>query len=93
MTSYVTYDQYTGGGLTKLGTISSPYSSSIDVDSEFEDGSLQANALSAGSITAQTTVGDRAGGFILIDGLHRRIIVNDGKNDRILIGYQANGFN
>jgi hypothetical protein len=29
---------------------------------------------------------------IIIDGENRRIIINDGTNDRVLIGFQQDGF-
>lgn len=29
---------------------------------------------------------------VLIDGVNKRILINDGTNDRILIGYQSGGF-
>ena len=31
-------------------------------------------------------------GTIVIDGINNRIVINDGTNDRVLIGYQLNGF-
>lgn len=29
---------------------------------------------------------------VIIDGANRRILISDGTNDRVLIGYQKNGF-
>lgn len=29
---------------------------------------------------------------VKIDGVNKRIIINDGTNDRVIIGYQSNGF-
>lgn len=31
-------------------------------------------------------------GNVKIDGVNKRIIINDGTNDRVLLGYQASGF-
>lgn len=31
-------------------------------------------------------------GNVLIDGVNKRILINDGTNDRILLGYQSGGF-
>lgn len=52
-----------------------------------------ADALLKGT-TSQTLTGDFALGDtnIKIDGANKRIIINDGTNDRILIGYQSGGF-
>lgn len=46
------------------------------------------------SATAQNLTGDvQVGtGNVKIDGANKRIIINDGSNDRILIGYQSGGF-
>ena len=48
-------------------------------------GTIQAGTLIAGA----TQVGSSS---VLIDGANGRIVVNDGTNDRILMGYQLNGF-
>lgn len=48
-------------------------------------GTLQTGTLISGSVI----VGDNS---VIIDGENRRIIVNDGVNDRILIGKQIGGF-
>lgn len=48
-------------------------------------GSVQAGSV----ITGAVTVGDNA---VIIDGEDRTIIVNDGTNDRVLIGRQEGGF-
>jgi len=51
------------------------------------------NALTKGG-TSQALTGDinLNDANIKIDGANKRIIINDGTNDRILIGYQAGGF-
>lgn len=48
-------------------------------------GTIQGESLLAGLIA----VGNNN---VIIDGENKRIIINDGTNDRILIGYQKNGF-
>jgi hypothetical protein len=47
------------------------------------------NKITTGTLTVAMNVGD---GNVVIDGENKRIIINDGTNDRILIGYQENGF-
>lgn len=44
--------------------------------------------------TSQALAGDIqvGNGNVKIDGANKRIIINDGSNDRILIGYQSGGF-
>jgi hypothetical protein len=38
-------------------------------------------------------LGDKGdGGSVKLEGTNNRIIINDGTNDRILIGYQSGGF-
>ena len=51
---------------------------------------LAAGKLTAGTITVAVGVGDVA--RVKIDGANNRIIINDGIDDRILIGYQSGGF-
>lgn len=48
-------------------------------------GSIQSGSL----ITGEVVVGNNS---VLIDGTNKRIIVNDGTYDRVLIGFQENGF-
>lgn len=50
-------------------------------------GTIAANSLIAGRTDIGTT-----GGNVYIDGNNNRIIISDGTNDRILIGYQSSGF-
>ena len=52
------------------------------------------NDVSAGKFTAGTLAALVALGVsnILIDGVNKRIIINDGTNDRVLIGYYASLF-
>lgn len=56
-------------------------------------GTISANALGSSTVTSQLTVGttDTAGGTT-IDGVNNRIIINDGTNPRILIGYLQGAF-
>lgn len=51
--------------------------------------SITADKINAGTINSQLFVG---GSSIYIDGSARRIIVNDGTTDRILIGYGSGLF-
>ncbi len=48
-------------------------------------GTLQAGSVIAGEVV----VGDNS---LILDGANRRIIVNDGDKDRVLIGFQKDGF-
>lgn len=52
---------------------------------------LDAVAVNTGTLTVDeyVSVGDTS---VKIDGANKRIIVNDGSDDRILIGYQSGGF-
>lgn len=54
--------------------------------------SLSADKITTGDLTVQVDVGTAGSGYVRIDGANTRILVNDGTNDRILIGYQASGF-
>lgn len=51
--------------------------------------SLAADKILAGTVTIALGIG---GPNVTIDGGNNRIIVNDGDDDRILIGKQENGF-
>lgn len=53
---------------------------------------LPRNMSSAGMLPGTTVL--RIGGDenVLIDGANRRIIISDGTNDRVLIGWQESGF-
>lgn len=46
----------------------------------------------AGGTLGDGTVINLGSKYIKIDGKNRRIIINDGTYDRVLIGYQKNGF-
>jgi len=48
-------------------------------------GEIRAGSLVSGKVI----VGNNS---VIVDGENKRIIVNDGTNDRVLIGYQENGF-
>jgi len=52
-------------------------------------GTLTANKISAGTITVAMELGT---GNIILDGANKQILINDGTNDRVLIGYQSGGF-
>jgi hypothetical protein len=52
-------------------------------------GTIQANSVVGGSVRVGTGSGSAG---VFIDGGNKRIIVNDGTYDRVLIGYQSGGF-
>lgn len=82
-----------GALVATLATISG-YASDSDLTTlEGTVTDLAGNALVKDSITqilaGKIIVGDSK---ITIDGVNKRIIINDGTYDRILIGYQSGGF-
>lgn len=52
-------------------------------------GTLTFNQISGGTINVLATIGTAN---IKLDGANNRILINDGLNDRVLIGYQLGGF-
>jgi len=52
-------------------------------------GSMAAGKLLTGTLTVAVDVGE---GNVKIDGANKRILINDGTDDRILMGYQSGGF-
>lgn len=66
--------------IAKMGTITADL---------ITGGTIDTSLLGAGTINVAINVGD---GNVKIDGANKRIIINDGSNDRILIGYQSGGF-
>lgn len=50
---------------------------------------VAAGKITTGTITVAVNVGE---GNIKLDGANKRITINDGTNDRILIGYHSGGF-
>jgi hypothetical protein len=54
--------------------------------------SLSANKILAGELIVPVDLGTLGSGYIRLDGENNRIIINDGTNDIILLGYQAGGF-
>lgn len=48
--------------------------------------SLSANKITAGDIIVAVDIGNPASGFVRLDGVNNRIIVNDGTTNRIVIG-------
>lgn len=68
-----------------------------DFDSEYERNivtnskvaSIVADKIAAGTVNVQVGIGE---GNILLDGENNYILINDGTDDRILIGKQENGF-
>lgn len=51
--------------------------------------SISADKLSAGTVVVAIDIGN---GNISLDGENNRIIINDGTDDRVLLGYQSGGF-
>lgn len=75
------------GNVVATSATFAAYASQSDL-SDLEDEAL----LKAG--TSQALTGDiQVGvGNVKIDGANKRILINDGSDDRILIGYQSGGF-
>lgn len=59
------------------------------LDGDSGDASFAGEIKSGSLVSGQVVVGNNR---IIIDGENQTIIVNDGSTDRILIGYQENGF-
>lgn len=75
------------GVMKATGAILSDYASQIDLSN------LEGSALLKDSTTQILGGVIKVGGNnIIIDGANKRIIINDGTYDRILIGYQSGGF-
>jgi hypothetical protein len=53
---------------------------------------LDASKIKAGTVTVGINLGTLGSGYLKLDGANNRITVNDGSDDRILIGYQSGGF-
>ena len=73
-----------------------PASAPFSVD---KDGNLVASSATFGQYltktgTGQTLTGDIQLGVsnVKIDGANKRILINDGTNDRVLVGFQSGGF-
>lgn len=67
---------------------------SVDMEGNIIASSLDLSSYVSKTGTSQNLTGDIlvGDGNIKIDGANKRIIINDGTNDRIIIGYQLNGF-
>jgi len=50
---------------------------------------VAAGKITAGTVTVALDVG---ASNVKIDGANNRIVINDGTNDRVLLGYQSGGF-
>lgn len=61
----------------------------VTIDGSTGDATFKGEVRSGSLVTGDLIVGVNA---VLIDGANRRIIVNDGTNDRVLIGRQVGGF-
>lgn len=66
----------------------------VDMQGNMTATSLDLSAYVSKAGTGQTLTGDVnvGNGNVKIDGANKRIIINDGSYDRILIGYQSGGF-
>jgi len=64
----------------------------VDIYAQARVQVLPRSLSSSGMLPGTTTL--RIGGDtnVIIDGANRRILISDGTNDRVLIGYQAGGF-
>lgn len=67
---------------------------SVDMEGNVVASTLNLSDYLSKAGTAQVLSGDIQIGVagVKIDGANKRILINDGTNDRILIGYQASGF-
>jgi hypothetical protein len=63
----------------------------VTIDGTTGDATFK-GTITAGSLIAGRTDIGTVGGNVFIDGENNRIIISDGTNDRILIGYLLNGF-
>ena len=54
--------------------------------------SISAKKILAGELIVPVDLGNLDSGYIRLDGDNNRIIINDGTNDIILLGFQAGGF-
>jgi len=86
------WDNYFPNSLSKV-SISSPYSSGIEIDSNYEDGGIIGGKIQSNYFIAQAEVGQTLTGSVnvgtgnvVIDGTNKRIVINDGSNPRIVIG-------
>jgi hypothetical protein len=59
------------------------------IDGTTGDGIFKGEIRAGSLVSGQVIIGDNA---VIIDGEERTIIVNDGSNDRVLIGKQVGGF-
>lgn len=78
---------------TRAITTSIEFDSSTDIPTAYLDSTrirnLTADKIDAGTVTSLMYIG---GSSIYIDGTNKRIVVNDGTTDRILIGYGSGLF-
>lgn len=75
------------GALTAISATITGYASDSDL-TDLENAAL-VKASTTQILSGKIIVGDNK---IVIDGVNKRIIINDGTNDRVLLGYQAGGF-
>lgn len=61
----------------------------VTIDGDTGDATFKGNLLAGTIITGRVEIGS---GLIVLDGASGNIMISDGVNDRILIGYQQGGF-
>lgn len=82
------------GNVTATSATLAAYASQSDLSTVSStvttlDGAAVKKARTDQNLTGSVNVGV---GNVKIDGANKRIIINDGTNDRILLGYQSGGF-
>ena len=93
--SAITEDKLVDGAVTsdKLGEGSVDTINLVDYAvTDAKITSMSADKILAGDLVVAVGVGSSNGGYIRLDGENNRIIVNDGTDNRILIGFQSGGF-
>ena len=96
-TRQVTDDAITSAKIEDLAVTSAKINDASITTAKIEDlavtnakvESLTATKLTAGTIAVGVNVGETN---IKLDGANKNIVINDGTNPRILIGYQSGGF-
>ena len=63
--------------------------STVTIDGDTGNATFKGTIRSGSLVTGDVIVGNNS---VIIDGANRRIIVNDGTNDRVLIGFDPGGF-
>lgn len=82
------------GGVIQGGSININNAFTVDSSGNMVATSATISGYISTTGTGQTLSGsiNTGNGNVLIDGANKRIIINDGSYDRVLIGYQSGGF-